>query len=117
MTASIKRLLAYLLCFHVISTFSVDPVVKLSYATYVGTELANGVTQWLGLRYASPPLGDLRFRAPIDPPVNGKIQLANNVCPFLFHRALNYSINVMLIYNAARSYMPWYWSNFSDARF
>lgn len=46
---------------------AVDPTVQLSYATYKGTALPNGITQWLGLRYAAPPIGDLRFCAPRDP--------------------------------------------------
>ena len=32
-----------------------------------GVTLQNGVDQFLGLRYAAPPLGDLRFRAPKKP--------------------------------------------------
>lgn len=46
---------------------AVDPRVNLGYSTYTGVPLSNGVTQWLGLRYAAPPLGDLRFAAPQDP--------------------------------------------------
>ncbi|PQE21386.1 triacylglycerol lipase protein [Rutstroemia sp. NJR-2017a BBW] len=42
-------------------------VVDLGYSKYQGTNLGNGVSQWLGIRYAAPPLGDLRFRAPRDP--------------------------------------------------
>ncbi|KAI8661321.1 Carboxylic ester hydrolase [Fusarium keratoplasticum] len=44
-----------------------DPVVDLQYSKYRGKELGNGVTQWLGMRYASPPLRDLRFKPPKDP--------------------------------------------------
>jgi hypothetical protein len=32
--------------------FAVDPIVDLSYSKYEGTALANGVSQWLGIRYA-----------------------------------------------------------------
>lgn len=49
------------------TTFAVDPTVELGYTSYSGTSLSNGVTQWLGMRYAAPPLDDLRFRAPVDP--------------------------------------------------
>lgn len=49
------------------TTFAVDPEVELDYTSYVGTALSNGVTEWIGVRYAAPPLGDLRFRAPVDP--------------------------------------------------
>ncbi|KAM5345173.1 hypothetical protein ACJ41O_011035 [Fusarium nematophilum] len=46
---------------------AVDPVVDLSYSKYRGKDLGNGVTQWLGMRYAAPPLDDLRFKPPEDP--------------------------------------------------
>ena len=38
--------------------------VELDYATYVGQSASPNVNQWLGLRYAAPPLQDNRFRAP-----------------------------------------------------
>jgi hypothetical protein len=46
---------------------AVSPQAKLDYATYVGTSLAAGVNQFLGMRFASPPLGNRRWRAPADP--------------------------------------------------
>jgi carboxylesterase type B len=49
------------------SALAVSPLVHLGYSSYEGTSLSNGVTQWLGLRYAAPPIGDLRFAAPQDP--------------------------------------------------
>ncbi|KAL1634830.1 hypothetical protein SLS58_010513 [Diplodia intermedia] len=51
---------------------AVDPLVKLSYASYRGTPLGCGVTQWMGLPYAAPPVGDLRFAAPRDPDIEDK---------------------------------------------
>ncbi|KAM0562320.1 hypothetical protein ACHAPJ_002007 [Fusarium lateritium] len=50
-------------------TFSnaVAPFVGLSYSNYKGNDLGNGVTQWLGMRYAAPPVGQLRFMPPQDP--------------------------------------------------
>lgn len=49
---------------------AVDVAVYLNYSTYIGTAQAEtGVTQWLGIRYAAPPLGELRFMPPEDPPV------------------------------------------------
>jgi len=47
---------------------AVDPLVSLGYTRLQGVSQAQGITQWLGVRYAAPPLGQLRFRAPIDPP-------------------------------------------------
>lgn len=42
-------------------------IVDLTYARYQGVSLYNGVDQFLGMRYASPPVKDLRWRAPQDP--------------------------------------------------
>ncbi|KAI7355467.1 alpha/beta-hydrolase [Hortaea werneckii] len=53
-------------CLYGLAT-AVQPVVNLDYSSYRGTSLPNGVTQWLGIRYAAPPLGDLRFAAPQAP--------------------------------------------------
>ncbi|KAF8865507.1 alpha/beta-hydrolase [Acephala macrosclerotiorum] len=55
---------------------AVNPVVDLSYSKYEGTALPNGVSQWLGIRYAAPPLGPLRFAAPTTPVYNATIQKA-----------------------------------------
>lgn len=57
----------------------IGTLVDLGYARYQGVQLAAGVNQYLGLRYAAPPLGDLRFRAPEDPPSNGTVQDASQV--------------------------------------
>jgi len=48
-----------------------DPsIVDLGYAQYQGIiSSADNQTQFLGMRYAAPPIGDFRFRAPA-PPVN-----------------------------------------------
>ena len=44
------------------------PVVDLGYAKYRGQSFdESGVSQWLGIRYAAPPLGNLRYAAPEDP--------------------------------------------------
>lgn len=46
-------------------------IVDLGYARYQGTTVS-GVHQFLGMRYAEPPIGDLRWRAPRDPsPIPG----------------------------------------------
>ena len=58
---------------------AVDPVVELGYTSYQGTALSNGISQWLGIRYAAPPLGQLRFAAPQDPPANDTLQIADQV--------------------------------------
>ena len=56
-----------------------NPIVDLGYTQYQGKELANGITQWLGMRYAAPPIGNLRFRAPQDPIPNPALQIADTV--------------------------------------
>ena len=55
------------------------PIVDLGYAKYQGTSSPAGIKQWLGMRYAAPPVGDLRFAAPQDPVKEDKIIKANKV--------------------------------------
>lgn len=62
-----------------LSIFTGPPVVNLRYASYQGTLLSSGVNQYLGMRYAVAPIGDLRFRAPILPHVMPGLQLATSV--------------------------------------
>lgn len=58
---------------------SKNPTVDLGYAQYEGTALDVGVNQFLGIRYAAPPLGNLRFRAPEDPVLTHAVQDAKEV--------------------------------------
>ncbi|KAJ3811326.1 Alpha/Beta hydrolase protein [Lentinula aff. lateritia] len=55
------------------------PVIDLGYAQYRGVfDSVNNITSYLGIRYAAPPLGDLRWRAPQPPTDNSStVQLAN----------------------------------------
>ncbi|KAK3362348.1 Alpha/Beta hydrolase protein [Lasiosphaeria hispida] len=55
----------------------VNPLVNVTYSQYIGQPLASGITQWLGIRYAAPPLGNLRFAPPQDPPFEATPQAAN----------------------------------------
>ena len=62
---------------------AVERVVDLGYSKYAGRVVGDGTTQWLGMRYAAPPLGDLRFRAPADPHATRGVQDASkfgNIC-------------------------------------
>ena len=58
-------------------------IVDLGYSKYQGRNPQNGVNEWLGIRYAAPPVGDLRFAAPQDPVQNSTVQKANTVCFFV----------------------------------
>ena len=58
---------------------AVNPTVNLGYTQYQGVAIPAGITQWLGMRFAAPPLGDLRFRAPADPVANDTVQMADQV--------------------------------------
>ncbi|KAH8660442.1 Alpha/Beta hydrolase protein [Xylariales sp. PMI_506] len=57
------------------------PTVVLDYATYAGTQSGSGVNAFLGMRFAAPPLGDLRFRAPQDPNVESGVKDASAYGP------------------------------------
>ena len=61
------------------SAFNNTPVVDLGYARYEGTARPNGVSQWLGMRYAAPPVGSLRFARPEDPVPMPGLQPAHKV--------------------------------------
>ncbi|KAH6873900.1 Alpha/Beta hydrolase protein [Thelonectria olida] len=54
------------------------PVIDLGYSRYQGLDLHNGVSEFLGMRYAKPPTGDLRWRAPVDPEQTSEIQSAQS---------------------------------------
>lgn len=55
--------------------------VDVTYANYEGHKLPSGINQWLGMRYAAPPLGKLRFKGPQDPlKSDQKTDPAHEVC-------------------------------------
>ena len=56
-----------LLVYYFSTVLAVGRTVHLDYASYSGTPSSNGVTKWLGMRYAAPPTENLRFAAPEDP--------------------------------------------------
>ena len=59
---------------------AVDTLVELDYARYDGVQNDTGVTHWLGMRFAAPPVGDLRFAPPQDPEDTGdKVMSADEV--------------------------------------
>jgi len=58
-----------------------EALVHLDYASYQGTQLLAGVNQYLGVRFAAPPTGDLRWRAPQPPRTTSGIQDATSFGP------------------------------------
>ena len=56
-----------------------QPIVNLGYSQYRGATLKNGVDQYLGISYAAPPIGDLRYRKPANPIESPKVQDATAV--------------------------------------
>ena len=59
---------------------AIGPVVSLPDGKYQGTPQSDGITSWLGMRYAAAPVGHLRFAAPVNPPSHHGIEPANKVC-------------------------------------
>ncbi|KAI0126431.1 Alpha/Beta hydrolase protein [Xylariales sp. AK1849] len=55
---------------------ALPPTVSLGCNQYAGEDTSDGITRWLGIRYAAPPLGELRFMPPADPPCVEAIQPA-----------------------------------------
>lgn len=56
------------------------PTVTLDYASYQGFT-ASGITNYRGMSFAAAPTGNLRWKAPQDPPVTTAVQPATAVCP------------------------------------
>ena len=63
---------------HVANSTPVLPTVDLGYAQYQGSS-SNGVSRWLGIRYAAIPTGERRFAAPAPPHTQKGVQSAVEV--------------------------------------
>jgi hypothetical protein len=76
--------------------------VNLGYTTYNGISSSDSEQiEWLGIRYAAPPTGDLRFRAPQPPLQMSGVQQADTVCcSFIFLDLTN--VNSMVLYVSLR---------------
>jgi hypothetical protein len=56
-----------------------EPAIDLGYSKYRGVRHPGGVDQFLGMRYAQAPVGELRFRAPREPEYKYEEQDASQV--------------------------------------
>ncbi|KAI6440924.1 hypothetical protein MCOR22_006878 [Pyricularia oryzae] len=70
---------------------AVDPLVDLGYTRLQGVAQGQGATQWLGVRFAQPPLGALRFAAPaalnMKAPFDGNVVDASKFRPICLPRS------------------------------
>lgn len=80
----VKAALACLLSSLITVVTSKAPIVDLGYSVYEGTAQNNGQNQFLGIRFAAPPLGDLRFRRPHSPLNTTGVQPAKEFGPICF---------------------------------
>ena len=71
--------LLVLLCHCLVAVSALNSVVDLGYSKYRGRVQDSGVVQWLGIRFAAPPEGALRFSAPQDPVATEGILPADQV--------------------------------------
>ncbi|KAJ4489936.1 alpha/beta-hydrolase [Lentinula aciculospora] len=57
------------LCSVYLSTVAAQAAVELDYGTFIGVEdSTTGVTSFKGVRFAEPPTGEFRWKAPVFPP-------------------------------------------------
>ena len=60
-------------------------IVNTTSGVFQGVSVANGTERWLGIPFAQPPIGELRFKAPapITTPIPGLQDATNfgNACP------------------------------------
>ena len=66
-------LFCFILQFFVVHGAPAQLVVQLQTGTFQGVGTDNGTERWLGIPFAQPPIGNLRFKAPvaISKPVRG----------------------------------------------
>ncbi|KAF2497581.1 triacylglycerol lipase-like protein [Lophium mytilinum] len=85
------RSLLLLAAFAASGALGVDTLVDLGYSKYKGEEQDDGITHWIGLRYADQVTGEngLRFAAPRDPPSTKGIVDANKYGPVCLGTSFN----------------------------
>lgn len=65
-----------------VSCSALSSKISLVYATYQGTAGFDGITRFLGMQYAAPLVGDLRWKAPQDPAQTTAVQSAAKVSSY-----------------------------------
>ncbi|KAJ7166077.1 alpha/beta-hydrolase [Mycena filopes] len=66
---ALATLLCLLLSSAAVANAAALSTVTLDYGTFIGrTNTTNGIIYFQGVRFADPPIGDLRWRAPVSPP-------------------------------------------------
>ena len=55
------------------------PTIDLGYTKVQGLSYPGGISQWLGVRYAQPPIGNLRFAEPQNVTANSTLQMVTQV--------------------------------------
>ena len=66
------------------------PKIDLGYTTVQGLSYPGGISQWLGVRYAQPPVGNLRFVEPHNVTANSSVQMVTQVSFFSLHSLLKH---------------------------
>ncbi|KAG1731963.1 Alpha/Beta hydrolase protein [Suillus paluster] len=75
--ANILAISQALLALEALATTASAPLIDLGYAQYQGSvDAATNTISFLGIRYAAPPLGNLRWAAPQPPPTVSGVQQA-----------------------------------------
>lgn len=73
------NVLVFLVFYCIQAIVAVDTLVDVGYSQYRGVVVGEGTSKWLGIRYAAPPLGPLRFAAPQKPSKTNETQDASKV--------------------------------------
>ncbi|KAF8808598.1 carotenoid ester lipase precursor [Phlegmacium glaucopus] len=68
-----------------------EPIVKLKYGSFQGNSTGN-LDKFLGIPFAAPPVGNLRFAPPQPPVAFSGIRQVTTFGPACFQHALNFSV-------------------------